>query len=179
MPILVNLLGFFWCWLALILGAFHDLVVPALGLLGCWTALHLFYSRTRMADLRLIALACLIGPLVDAALLAGHWIEYAAHRADNPLAPLWLFGCWANFALTLNHSTAWMRGRPWMAALFGAVSGPVSYLAGAALGAIELAGPAWVPLLVLALGWAVVMPLLARFVVPRPMSQRVSGRTVS
>ncbi len=179
MPILVNLIGFFWCWLALVLGAFYDLVLPALGLLVCWTALHLFYSRTRAADLRLIGLACLIGPLVDTILLAGHWIGYAAHHPDSVLAPLWLFGCWANFALTLNHSTAWLRGRLWAAALFGAVSGPLSYLAGAALGAIELASPVWVPLLILCLSWAVVIPVLAACSVRRPLSTRVSGRTAS
>jgi hypothetical protein len=57
-----------------------------------------------------------------------------------------------------------------MAAIAGAVGGPLSYLAGEKLGAIELVAPTNA-LLMLGLGWGVMMPLLA--VVARPAAAMV------
>jgi hypothetical protein len=63
------------------------------------------------------------------------------------------------FATTLNLSLGWLKGRPALAALLGAVGGPLAYFAGHRLGGIELPDPA-VALLVQGLGWSVLMPLL-------------------
>ncbi len=53
-----------------------------------------------------------------------------------------------------------MNGRPVLAAIFGAIGGPLSYMAGERLGAIALGDPRWRSLLVLSISWAVAMPLL-------------------
>jgi hypothetical protein len=53
----------------------------------------------------------------------------------------------------------WMRGRPVLTVLMGAVGGPLSYLAGEKLGAIELTQPVQA-LAALAVAWAIAMPLL-------------------
>jgi hypothetical protein len=68
---------------------------------------------------------------------------------------------WALFATTLNLSMSWLKGRPWLAAAFGAVGGPLAYVAGRKLGGVEMNEPA-LALLVQGLGWAVMMPLLLR-----------------
>jgi hypothetical protein len=65
------------------------------------------------------------------------------------------------FATTLNVSLRWLRGRPLLGALLGAVGGPLAYLAGAKLGGIELLEPA-LALSALAAGWALLLPLLQR-----------------
>ena len=56
----------------------------------------------------------------------------------------------------------YLHRRPWLAALFGAIGGPLAYL-GAARGwdVVQFAQPQWHSLLALAAGWAVAMPLLA------------------
>jgi hypothetical protein len=68
---------------------------------------------------------------------------------------------WMLFATTLNVSMRWLRGRPKLAAIFGFFGGPASYIAGQKLGGIvfndELAA-----LLALAIGWAIIMPILMR-----------------
>ena len=66
---------------------------------------------------------------------------------------------WLNFAATLNVSMAWLRGRYILAAAFGAVGGPLAYYSGARLGATE-ALPTTTGMLLLAIGWGIMTPLL-------------------
>jgi hypothetical protein len=54
----------------------------------------------------------------------------------------------------------WLKGRPWLASLLGALGGPLSYMAGEKLGGIRLENPE-MALLALALAWAVIMPAIA------------------
>ena len=74
-------------------------------------------------------------------------------------APYWMVALWALFATTLNVSLRWLRARPWLGALLGALGGPAAYYAGARLGALELA-TAGAGLGAIAIGWAVLTPLL-------------------
>jgi len=77
----------------------------------------------------------------------------------DAMAPPWILGLWALFATTLNVSLNWLKGRWLVAALLGGIAGPLSYWAGARLGAVVLVEP--VPALVaLSIGWAILMPLL-------------------
>jgi hypothetical protein len=66
---------------------------------------------------------------------------------------------WALLATTLNVSMRWLHGRPWSAAAFGALGGPLAYWAGARLGAVEIPDVA-AALTAQAIGWAVMMPAL-------------------
>jgi hypothetical protein len=68
-------------------------------------------------------------------------------------------GDWYVIAATLNVSMAWLRGRYLLAAIFGAIGGPLAYYGGAELGATE-ALPSLNGILILALGWGVMTPLL-------------------
>ena len=65
------------------------------------------------------------------------------------------------FATTLNVSMRWLRGRPALAAAFGAIGGPMAYFAGQKLGGIELVNPL-AAFIALGVGWAVMMPTLMR-----------------
>ena len=56
-------------------------------------------------------------------------------------------------------SMRFMRGRPLLAAVFGLVGGPLAYLAGHKIGGIQFVDQA-AALAMLAIGWAVMMPLL-------------------
>ena len=171
MPVLLNLLGFFWCWLVLALGAFYDLVIPALVVLAVWLGLHLFYSRTRGSDLRILLAALLIGPLIDVVLLHGQWVSYAAHPDGAGYPPIWIAAMWVNFSTLPNHALAWLRQRRRLAPLLGAVLAPTAYLVGDALGTVELQAPIWLPLLIVAIGWAIVFPAMEMLAVARPSSR--------
>ena len=66
---------------------------------------------------------------------------------------------WALFATILNVSLRWLKGRWAVAALAGAVAGPLAYYGGSRLGALQF-GNEGVALIALSLGWAVFTPLL-------------------
>ena len=66
---------------------------------------------------------------------------------------------WALFATTINLSMAWLKQRWLLASFMGSVFGPLAFIAGEKLGAVQFIDrPS--ALLALALGWASLMPLL-------------------
>ena len=107
----------------------------------------------------LLALAATIGLLFDSLLVSSGWITYPAGQWHPMLAPYWIVTMWIAFATTLNVSLGWLRGHSALAFFFGALGGPLSFLAGAKLGAATFINqPA--ALATLAIGWAVMMPFL-------------------
>jgi hypothetical protein len=80
---------------------------------------------------------------------------------------------WMLFATTLSSSMAWLAGRHRLAAVLGAVCGPLSYAAGARLGAIELPPHALASFAGIALVWGLAMPAL--LVIREVLCQRSAG----
>ena len=68
---------------------------------------------------------------------------------------------WMLFGTTINLSMRWMRGRPLLASLFGFAGGPLAYIAGHKIGGIQFVDQT-AAIAMLAVGWAVIMPLLMR-----------------
>jgi len=66
---------------------------------------------------------------------------------------------WMLFGTTLNLSMGWLKGRPMLAAVFGAIGGPASYIAGQKLGGIIFLDY-FAAVLALAIVWAIAMPFL-------------------
>ncbi len=109
----------------------------------------------------LVAAAATVGLAWDSALVALGLMSYPSGNFAPGLAPHWIIAMWALFATSLNLSMSWLKGRPRLAALFGAVGGPMAYLAGERLGGLEMPDPV-LALAVQAVGWAIILPLLTR-----------------
>ena len=159
-----NLIGYQLTWLLAVASAAHGhpwLAVAAAAVFVSW---QLFAARHRSVELRLLVLALLLGIVVDGVLAGSGWASYASPQPAVPAhgAPVWILALWACFAMTLNRSLQILRGRPWLAATFGALGAPLAYLA-AARGwqAMQFPADAWRAWLWLALGWAVALALLA------------------
>ncbi len=77
------------------------------------------------------------------------------------LPPAWLLSLWPVFASAMmqGNSLEWLQTRLPLAAVIGAVVGPLSYAGGGRLGALELDG--WRSRVVLGVCWAIAMPVLA------------------
>jgi hypothetical protein len=58
------------------------------------------------------------------------------------LAPVWIIAMWAGFATLLHVALRWLLPHRWLAALLGAVGGPLAYYAGMRLGAVNFPDPA-------------------------------------
>lgn len=71
-----------------------------------------------------------------------------------------MIALWPNFATTLHSSLRWLAGHYIVAALLGAVAGPLSYYAGAQLGALTLHPTLAVSMIALAVVWGITLPIL-------------------
>jgi hypothetical protein len=156
-----NVLGYQAVWFGAVIGAAHGASWIGVLAAALFVAAHGWLSDEWRSDLRLMLCAVLAGILLDGTLAISGVLHYASADPLLP-APAWILAVWAAFAMTLNHSLAFLRGRPDWAAVLGAVGGPLAYL-GAARGfaAITFIAPAWHAVVLLALGWAIVLPALA------------------
>jgi hypothetical protein len=175
MNLLVNFITFQLGWFAAVLGGAADLAwAGTLVVLGL-VALHLLRIPNPRAELILIASVTAIGALWESLLVALGLTWYPHGTLVDGTAPYWIVAMWTLFATTLNVSMRWMRGRAWLAAPAGAVFGPLAFYAGSRMGGVGF--PDFVgAMIALALGWAVLMPLLMllarRFDGTRPPARR-------
>ncbi|MET3928612.1 hypothetical protein ABIE51_000499 [Lysobacter sp. OAE881] len=146
-----NFVGFQIAWWACVLGAAHG--ARWLGVVACvaFVGLQWLASARRRADAWLVGCAVLMGLVLDGLLAQLGWIDYRGSIAALP-APAWILALWAAFAMTINHSLAWLR--PAMAIVLGAVGGPLAYVGAQRLGAIELVASVQATI-ALAIGWAI------------------------
>ena len=108
--------------------------------------------------------ALLIGLIWDSFLVSQGLTKYQHGQLLPGLAPHWIIALWALFATTLNLSLRWLRSSLWVAALFGAIGGPMAYLAGSKLGSVTFSSTS-TAMLALAAGWAIFTPLLVSLAV--------------
>lgn len=154
-------IGFQAVWFACALGAANGLnwpgVVAALVFLGA----VLFGRGWARAEVGAIAASGVIGAGAESLMVASGLVVYAAGVPGMALAPLWMIALWLAFGGTLAALDA-MVGTPLAlrTVLLGAIAGPLAYLAGARLGAVQFPGAVWPALLSLALVWAIALPVL-------------------
>jgi hypothetical protein len=158
---LLNFVAFQLAWFACVLGGAHDRVAAGTLAVAAVVALHLAIAPQPGPEARLVAIVTAIGLAWDSLIVSLGLMSYPAGTFSPGVAPVWILAMWALFATTLNLSMGWLKGRPWLAVAFGAVGGPLAYLAGKKLGGVEMSEPA-LALLAQGLGWAVMMPLLLR-----------------
>lgn len=153
---LANAVLFQLGWFACLFAANQPLlllVAPAI------LALHVLCIGSWSEDGRLVIAVTLLGSLLDCLLLNLGLFDFGYGRH---LIPPWLVLLWALLGTTLNHCLAWTARPWWLASLLGAIAAPLSYLAGARVAGVGLPFGTLPSLLVLALIWAAVLPLLHR-----------------
>jgi hypothetical protein len=156
-----NIVGFQMVWLACVAGAGSGLIWVGPASAAIFAATTLRYGGKAAADLRLLAIALPLGFALDSAFATSGWLRYASAWPSPSVSPLWIWAMWTGFAMTLNHSLAFLRENPWLAAGFGLLGGPLAYwIAAGAFDAVSFAAPvSWV-LIALAFSWALALPLL-------------------
>ena len=120
---------------------------------------HLRGSPDREAEQRLVGYALVIGLVWENLLTLGGLVVYPSGQPFDRLAPLWILAMWPLLAITLNVSLRWLKGLPLAAAVFGAVGGPLAFLAGERLDAVVFPDTG-LAMAALAAGWAVLFPAL-------------------
>ncbi|HSC63272.1 MAG TPA: DUF2878 domain-containing protein [Caldimonas sp.] len=157
--VVANFVVFQIAWFAAVLGAAHRW--PALGTacVAAAVALHVASARRPREELAFVVAVFAGGLLVESLVVAQGHIVYPSGQPVAWLAPYWIAALWALLATAPNVTLRWLKGRPLLAALLGAICGPASFLAGVRLGGASFVDPA-AALVMLALTWAVLMPAL-------------------
>ena len=147
-------------WFSCVIGAAYGF--PLSGALGALSlvALHLLLTDARKAEIQLILIACLLGVVIDSLQQAVGLFTFKTDPRWPLWLPLWVFVIWAQFATLFRFALHWLSGHYLLAALFGALGGPLAYWGGIRLGAADFGDSPWLTLMILALAWALVMPLL-------------------
>lgn len=147
-------------WFACVLGAAwrHEAAGTAIAVL--LMAGHVAGSPDRRRDLQIMITALALGAAVETVQIAAGTYLTLGGTAPGLLPPAWLLALWAHFATTFRYSLRALIARPWAAIAFGALGGPVAFLAGEGLGAVVLARPLGPGLGALALAWAVAMAVV-------------------
>lgn len=168
---IANLLLFQLAWFAVVLGAAHGF--PGWGT-ACAAAVigwHLVVSARPATEGALIGCALSIGFVFETLMVELGHVRYASGQPVAWLAPYWMVVLWGLFAATLNVTLRWLRGRAALAALLGALAGPLSFASGVRLGAASFVHPD-IALALLAIAWGVLLPLLTT------LARRLDGVTL-
>jgi hypothetical protein len=159
--IAINVLLYQGAWLAVVLGMAAG--KPWVCLAGVLVALawHLARAHAPLREIQLIGLATVLGATFESLLVYGGWVSMDSRLLLGGVLPVGMVALWAAFATTLNVSLRTLRKRWLLGAVLAGLGAPLAYAAGARLGALHwvLAAPA---LVLIALAWAVAMPLLLR-----------------
>jgi Protein of unknown function (DUF2878) len=156
-----NFLFFQLGWFACVLGAAHDQVLWAVFGVLIYIAFHVLRSPSPKTEASLLMKTLCLGVLADSVIMRCGYIDFGDSWPSPYLSPLWMWTLWLLVGTTINGSLSWLRGRPLLAALLGAISGPLSYEAGIRLGAGEWGpGGQFMGFILLAVVWALSMPLL-------------------
>jgi len=159
---LVNFILFQATWFACILGAARG--YPWFGVVFAGVAIAVHFagiSRHRRADLLLFTGSAVVGYVADSIMVLSGVLWFPEQAVLGMPSTFWMIAMWVNLATTLDASLRWMRGRYRVAAVIGFIAGPLSYWAGARLGAVVLNDPLAVPLVSIGIEWLLAMPLLA------------------
>ncbi|MAS00400.1 MAG: hypothetical protein CMH24_03450 [Nitrosomonadales bacterium] len=155
---ILNFILFQLGWFILILGAAWNETFTAVILSLSILALHLSIIDQKLSEIKLILIAGFIGFLFDGIIQYYNLIIYNSPGWEFPLTPIWIIILWMFFAITLNHSLVWLKNRLLLSSLFGAIGGPLAYIAGEKLGAITITQQ--FSLVLLSIGWALITPIL-------------------
>ena len=129
------------------------------GLICVW---HVLSVPDRRAELRYLLLAGLLGMGLDTGLKLAGALAYPTSVEAWPylVVPPWITSLWVGFATLPRYSLGWLRGKPTLAVLLGAVGGPLSFLGGTRFGSVGVGEPEWWTWLALSVEYACVTPLL-------------------
>ena len=148
-------------WFTCILGAANNEVLwPVMGTL-LYLAIHIWRSEHPNLELKLILKSVLFGVSADTLIANLGFLHFEDAWPSPYLSPFWMWTLWALVASTINRSLSWLRDRPVLGVVLGAIAGPLSYEAGIRMGAGswgangQLGG-----LVLLGIVWSAAIPLL-------------------
>ncbi len=148
-----NFAAFQLAWLIAVWGASVGLWWLGPVAVAAWVSAYSIWRKCARAEAPLWLGAGLLGAMTDSLLVWSGAMAFPESAGPGfPTTP-WMVALWINFAAALRHCMGWLCGRFVLATVFGAIGGPLAYLAGSKFGALEIQS---LPAIVVA--WLLVMP---------------------
>jgi hypothetical protein len=158
--ILQNFLLFQAGWFACVVGgASRDYTWAGAAVVAVIVAVHLARANNIRNETLLILLTAAVGTAWDSGLMIAGLFTFHNGVVVSGIVPAWMIAMWVLFATTLNVSMRWMKGKYLLAAIFGAIGGPIAYYAGHRLGAVDF-NDTQMTMIAVSVGWSVIMPTL-------------------
>lgn len=147
-------------WFACVIGAANQQVFWPVVATLLYIAIHIWHAPRPISELKLLAKAGLFGAAVDTLIANLGFLSFENSWPSAYLSPVWMWTLWALVASTINSSLAWLRDRPILGAVLGAIAGPMSYEAGVRMGAGAWGANGQIGgLILLGLAWGIAIPL--------------------
>ena len=151
---MVNFIIFQIAWFTAALLRDDSIIVLVLLLI-----VHGLFSPSKNADLCTVLLLLPVGMVSEMLMISTGLLSYQSELA----LPIWMILLWIHLCLSVNHSLVWMKKTPviWQSVL-AALAGTGSYAAASGFGAINWHNSQVISLLVIALIWAIQLPLMMK-----------------
>ena len=146
-------------WIACVLGAANQVIWPSITLVMLMLVIFSLPAFRVKTDLLFVLICLLLGFILDSTLAYFNFIDYSFDYGYSLMAPLWILFLWIGFALTLNHSMAWIFKNIKMGYLLMALGAPLSYISADRLGAITISNMVLTSLFV-SVSWMLVFKTL-------------------
>ena len=170
----MNALLFQITWFACVIGSSQNILWP--GILSCIALIvwQLSPKRRHPRDFT----AIILGLIIDTVWLQLNFIKFTSPWPAQSIAPAWIIMLWVSLALTINHSLNWLRQHPLLPALMGLIGAPLSYTAGAKLGAISYQTDTLLVCSSLGIAWAIALPLLYLISTQKGHNKKTTARHI-
>jgi hypothetical protein len=156
----VNFIIFQACWFACVIGAAKNLwwLGPLLVLITVPLQIYLLTENHR-AEILFVIICGISGSLLETLMIVAN-VYTPVDQGWGQICPPWMAALWFNFALLVSISLAWLKDKYAVAAILGGLFGPVAYWGGEKLGALTVAATFSRGYAILAVMWALTLPLL-------------------
>jgi len=104
-------------------------------------AVHHWFVVKHTSEWKLIGIILIVGCAWDIAMAQAQVLIFAGGEIFG--IPIWLICLWLLFATTFQHSLRWLQTKTFLAALFAAVFGPLSYCFGTQISNVKIGEPLW------------------------------------
>lgn len=148
-------------WFAGVLGAGWGYPWAGFATAVALITVHVILTPQRTVELRLIALATITGFVVEIVQLASGTYRFPSGMMVAGVSPPWLLALWAQLATTFRYCLRGIVLRPARALLFGGLGGPIAFLAGERLGAVQFTSPLLPGLVRLSLAWLLALGIFS------------------
>ena len=149
-------------WLGCVLGG-GVYGYPLLGSLPmlCWVFFWIISVRSEQSNvLKTTIIAGCYGLAVDSLMIWSEVMLFSEAAQFGPASPIWMIALWLGFGSITQISLGKLYGLWFIAALIGAIGGPMAYLGGVNMQAVSFAHSKQIFVSCVAIEWAIAVPLL-------------------